>query len=63
MKYIRSLISIVLVSTIIFSSQGFIFSASALDDESDDFSKKYYLGDVNLDDMVTAVDARIRIGK
>lgn len=59
MKYIRSLISIILVSTIIFSSQSIVFSVSALDVESDDFSKKYYLGDVNRDDMVTAVDARV----
>lgn len=59
MKYIRTLISIILVSTIIFSSQSFIFSASALDVESEDILKKYYLGDVNLDGAVTAGDARM----
>lgn len=60
MKHIRSLVSVILISAIIFSSQSFVFSASALDIlDGNGIFKKNYLGDVNLDDVVTAVDARM----
>lgn len=58
MKRIRSLISFILISVIILSSQSFVFSASALEVFEDSFSKEY-LGDVNSDGLVTAVDARM----
>lgn len=60
MKHIRFFISAVLISAIVFSSQSFVLSTSALE-IFDDYSifEKYYFGDVNFDNMVTAVDARI----
>lgn len=59
MKHIRFLVSIVLILAIVFSSQSFIFSASAVDDSDEVVSVNNYLGDVNLDGAVTAVDARM----
>ncbi len=54
MKHIRFLVSLILVFAIVFSSQCFTLFASALDS-----SNKTYLGDVNFDNAVTAVDARM----
>lgn len=59
MKYIRSIVSIILISAIVFSSQSFIFSASEPDSSDEILSENYYLGDVNMDNAVTAVDARM----
>ncbi len=60
MKHIRLLISFFLVLAIAFSSQSFALSASAQEVFDDlDALNKSYLGDVNFDDEVTAVDARM----
>ncbi len=54
MKRIRFLVSLFLVFAIIFSSQGLFFSAFATDANS-----STYLGDVNFDNSVSAIDARM----
>ncbi len=54
MKRVRFLISLSLVFAIIFSSQGLLLSASATD-----ATNSTYLGDVNFDNSVSAIDARM----
>lgn len=60
MKQIRFLVSLFLISAILFSSQNFIFSASTTDNSDSDVNiEKHYLGDVNMSGTVTALDARM----
>lgn len=58
MKHIRFFISIILISVIILSSQSFALSSSALEAYEETQSEEF-LGDVNSDGLVTAVDARM----
>lgn len=60
MKQIRFLVSLLLISAILFSSQNFIFFASTTDNSDSDVNiEKCYLGDVNMSHTVTALDARM----
>lgn len=57
MNYFKKSVAVALILVLIFCSHSMLFTASA-DGVFNGF-KKYYLGDVNCDGTVTAIDARI----